>query len=289
VNKNLLNKIALVVGGVCIGSGTTYLLVKNRLVAKYDTILAEEIRSIRNAATADVIEAKETMKLLHKQPPYDDPRTAVKAYGERLDELQYMFDNGVDRADDEEMPIHDQLVEDKVLEATEADLKKLDDFKKSQAFVDQLVTGATEAVKHETYPPSQAQRILTLEDVTSSPDELPAENIFELYPKDSIPAESLRDKDYPYLLAEKEFEDNLEDYEQFTLLYYADNVLADEQGVVIEAGKQLLGEDALKQFGYDKENPNTLFVRNDKRKAEYQVIRLDGTHGELVLGITPED
>ena len=289
MNKNLLNKIALVVGGVCIGSGTTYLLVKNRLVAKYDTILAEEIRSIRNAATADVIEAKETMKLLHKQPPYDDPRTAVKAYGERLDELQYMFDNGVDRADDEEMPIHDQLVEDKVLEATEADLKKLDDFKKSQAFVDQLVTGATEAVKHETYPPSQAQRILTLEDVTSSPDELPAENIFELYPKDSIPAESLRDKDYPYLLAEKEFEDNLEDYEQFTLLYYADNVLADEQGVVIEAGKQLLGEDALKQFGYDKENPNTLFVRNDKRKAEYQVIRLDGTHGELVLGITPED
>lgn len=288
MNKNLLNKIALVVGGVCIGSGTTYLIVKNRLITKYDQTLADEIRAIRASADARVEDAKNTMMLLHKEPPYDDPRTAVKAYGERLDELQYMFDNGVDSSADEPMPIHDKLVEDNVLEATEADIKRVEEFKKSPAFVDQLITGATEVVKHEVYPPSQAQKIVTLDDVVASPDEVPG-NIFDAFPPDSIPAESLRDKDYPYLLAEKEYEDNLEDYEQFTLLYYADNVLADEKGVVIEAGKEILGKETLKQFGYDSDNPNTVFVRNDKRKAEYQVIRIDGTYSELVLGIHPEE
>lgn len=288
MNKNLLNKIALVVGGVCIGSGTTYLIVKNRLVTKYDQVLTDEIRAIRAAADARIEDAKNTMKLLHKEPPYDDPRTAVQAYGERLDELQYMYDNGVDSSDENE-PIHDQLIEDKVIEKTEDDLKTLENFKQSGAFVDQLLTGATEVVTHDVRPPSQAQKVLTLDDVVSSPDELPAENIFELYPKDSIPAASLRDKDYPYLIAEKEFEDNLEEYSQITLLYYADNVLADEQGGVVGNIKHLLGKDAIKQFGYDQENPNTLFVRNDKRKTEYQVIRLDGTHSELVLGIHPEE
>lgn len=289
MNKNLLNKIALVVGGVCIGSSTTYLIVKNRLVTKYDQMMADEILAIRQAANARVDDATETMKLLRKEPPYDDPRTAVKAYGQRLDELQYLYDSGETDSSDESMPIHDKLVEDLVLDKTEADIKRIAEFKKTDTFVDQLITGATEVVQHDVRPPSQAQEIVTLDDVVSSPSDVPAGNVFELYPKDSIPAESLRDKDYPYLITETEFHANEEHYEQFTLLYYSDNVLADENGGVVASNKELLGKDALKHFGYDTENPNTLFVRNDKRKADYEVVRLDGTHAELVLGIVPKD
>lgn len=289
MNKNLLNKIALVAGGVLIGSGTTYLIVERKLRLKYETALAEEIQSIRRAADSEIEHAKEGFKLLHKEPPYDDPRTAVKAYGERLDELQYHFENGVPEDSDEETPVHDQLVEDKVLEKTAADLERLDDFKKSEEFVEQLLTGATEAVQYDVRPPSQAQKILNLEDMAATPSDIPEGNIFENFKEGSVPVTSLRDKERPYLILEEEYHTNEPKHEQLVLLYYADEVLADEKGGVVGRASKLLGDDSLKHFGYDPENPNTLFIRNDKRKTDFEVIRLDGTHGELVLGIAPKD
>lgn len=294
MNKNLLNKIALVTGGVLIGSGTTYLITKNRLIAKYDEILADELRGMRAAADARVSEAVEQYKLLHKEPPYDDPRTAVRAYEERLNELDYWHENGTPEDSTEETPVHDQLVEDKVLEKTAEDLKAMDDFKQSKEFVDQLLTGATEIVAHDVRPPSQAQKVLTLEDIGASPVDIPEEtitgNVFENFPDEKTPVTSLRDKDAPFLIGEEEFQQNDLAHENHTLIYYAgDDTLADENGGILGNRKTVIGKDALKHFGYISDMPNTLYVRNEGLRADYEVVRLEGTHSELVLGIHPED
>lgn len=284
MKKDLMRSIALVVGGVCIGSGTTYLIVEKRLRTKYQQFADDEIKEIRRASREANEAAKEHYKLLRKEPPYDDPRTAVKAYNERLDQLQYWSDNGVPEDSANDSPIHDELAEERVLEAAEEAARQ-----EGEVFVEKLLTGATEAVNHDVFPPSQAQRIVTLEDVAASPADIPETNIFERFPEDSIPAESLRDKTMPYIISESEFHTNLESYEQVVLLWYSDEILADEKGKQVANIKSVLGKGTLKHFGHDEANPNTLYVRNDVLKADYEVVRLETSYGEDVMGIAPKD
>ena len=78
MNDNLKSAVVFV-AGLAIGSAVTYAVVNKRLSKKYFDLANEEIESV-----------KDTYKLLRKEPPYDDPRTAVAAYAERLDELDYL-------------------------------------------------------------------------------------------------------------------------------------------------------------------------------------------------------
>lgn len=77
MNRNSRTTL-LVVGGALIGVGIGYLAAYEEARRLYMRITRDEIQSVRD-----------TYRLLRKEPPYDDPRTAVKAYNERLDELDY--------------------------------------------------------------------------------------------------------------------------------------------------------------------------------------------------------
>ena len=65
--------------------------------------------------------------------------------------------------------------------------------------------------------------------------------------------------------------DENEDYETVSLTYYADGVLTDEFGNVIEDVEGMVGKESLTHFGEYEED--SVFVRNDSLKTDYEILR----------------
>ena len=75
----------------------------------------------------------------------------------------------------------------------------------------------------------------------------------------------------PYVISPDEFGEDQE-YEQISLIYYADNTLADDEDVVMdeEEIERTVGMDSLTRFG--EYEPDSVFVRNDELKTEYEIL-----------------
>lgn len=79
-------------------------------------------------------------------------------------------------------------------------------------------------------------------------------------------------EDRPYVIRPDEFDTN--DYHITTLSYYKDGVVADyDTGEVLsdEEVENLVGLESLTRFGEYEED--SVFVRNDSRKTDYQILR----------------
>lgn len=78
------------------------------------------------------------------------------------------------------------------------------------------------------------------------------------------------DVERPYTISPDEYGE-LDDYELISLTYYADNVLADDLDELVEDVDEVVGLASLETFGeYEKDS---VFVRNDKRKCDYEILR----------------
>lgn len=75
----------------------------------------------------------------------------------------------------------------------------------------------------------------------------------------------------PYVISPDEFGEDQE-YEQISLIYYADNTLADDENIVMdeEEIERTVGMDSLTRFG--EYEPDSVFVRNDELKTEYEIL-----------------
>ncbi len=95
-----------------------------------------------------------------------------------------------------------------------------------------------------------------------------------------------RTTEKPYVLHRDEFFAEENDYIQSTLTYYdGDNILVDEDDTPIYNYNQVVGE---LLFGHGSGDPNVVYVRNDKRKAEYEVVFDKGLYSVEVLGLEIE-
>ena len=72
----------------------------------------------------------------------------------------------------------------------------------------------------------------------------------------------------PYVIEPKDFGDGNYDHECHCINYYADGVLADDWGVVLDID-ETIGDDALKHFGDYAED--VVHVRNERLKRDYEV------------------
>ena len=78
-------------------------------------------------------------------------------------------------------------------------------------------------------------------------------------------------EDGPYIISPDEFGEYEEDgYENVSLTYYADKVLTDDHGDIVEDFDILIGLDALNHFGEYEED--SVFVRNDDMKIDYEIL-----------------
>jgi hypothetical protein len=96
-----------------------------------------------------------------------------------------------------------------------------------------------------------------------------------------------RSEDRPFIIHKDEFYENEHDYSQITLTYYSgDDILVDEDDSPIYSHNQVVGE---LKFGHGSGDPNVVYVRNDKRRAEYEVLFDPGLYSVEVLGLSIED
>jgi len=75
--------------------------------------------------------------------------------------------------------------------------------------------------------------------------------------------------DKPYVIAPEEFGD-LDDYETISLTYYADQILADDNDVIVDDVEDVVGFDSLNSFGEYEDD--SVFVRNDRLKCDYEIL-----------------
>jgi len=64
--------------------------------------------------------------------------------------------------------------------------------------------------------------------------------------------------------------DELDGYTAISLTYFADGVLSDENGVIIDDVEEIVG-DGLNHFGeYDED---AVYVRNDAKRCDYEILK----------------
>lgn len=100
-------------------------------------------------------------------------------------------------------------------------------------------------------------------------------NYSNLSKKDTEEEEKEEKMNRPYVISPDEFGDE-EDYIQVDLTYYADGIVADEDNEIVEDIDEIIGFDSLNHFGEYEDD--AVYVRNDARRAEYAVVRDNGTY-----------
>jgi hypothetical protein len=122
------------------------------------------------------------------------------------------------------------------------------------------------------------------EDATEDPGAVFV-NVFE---DDWDPEEEAKDRteDAPYILHIDEYFNNEKGYAQCCLTWYAgDQILTDENMVPIHNPSAIVGH---LNFGHGSRDEDTVYIRNDKLRAEYEVSRLVGSYVAEMYGIEAE-
>ena len=89
--------------------------------------------------------------------------------------------------------------------------------------------------------------------------------------------EEEEDVEKPYVISPDEFGE-MDDYETESLTLYSDGVLADDTGNIIDDVEGIVGKESLTKFGEYEDD--SVFVRNDARKCDYEILADDMTYDE---------
>ena len=99
-----------------------------------------------------------------------------------------------------------------------------------------------------------------------------------------------RDYSRPYIISREEFMENEPEHDQNTVTYYeGDDVLVDERDDVIEDTEGTVGDDNLTRFGHGSKDNNIVYIRNEIRDVDFEVVRSRGKYAKEVLGFDDED
>ena len=85
--------------------------------------------------------------------------------------------------------------------------------------------------------------------------------------------------DAPYVIPPEDLYER-EDYETYTLFYYADGVLTDDNEEIIEDVESTIGFESLNHFGEYEDD--SVFVRNDVRGCDYEILRDNRNYSDVI-------
>lgn len=96
-----------------------------------------------------------------------------------------------------------------------------------------------------------------------------------------------RSTDAPYVLHVNEYVKKDKGYHQQQLRWYSlDQTLVDENNVVVHRPERVVG--ALEFNGRGSGDPDVVYIRNDKRRGEYEVVRIEASFMQEVMGLEAE-
>lgn len=84
----------------------------------------------------------------------------------------------------------------------------------------------------------------------------------------------------PYLITPEDYGNGNYDHDCYLLTYYADGILANDWWEEFNVD-ETIGEDSVKHFGEYAEN--TIHVRNERLKADYEVVQDPRAYSEVTL------
>lgn len=110
-----------------------------------------------------------------------------------------------------------------------------------------------------------------------SDEERPVDPAEQESPPEDEPEEEI------FTVTEEEME-TYDNFEGIDLTYYTeDDILCDDQEQVIEDPEAIIG-DALTKFGVKSGYSNTVYVINKRVRAIFEVLTVEGSYQEIVLG-----
>jgi hypothetical protein len=97
------------------------------------------------------------------------------------------------------------------------------------------------------------------------------------------------DTNPPSIITSEQFADEHLDFDKVTLYYYdEDDTLTNENEEIISDPALLIGEEALVKFGENPYDDDTVYVRNERFGADYEIIRLHLNYRVTILGISED-
>lgn len=92
--------------------------------------------------------------------------------------------------------------------------------------------------------------------------------------------EAKKQQGKPYIITQEQFLENEDEYTQTTLTWYeGDNTLVDDRDQAVRNFVPIIGEDNL-SFGYGSRDANSVYIRNDRFKADYEVVLSDASYAQ---------
>ena len=191
------------------------------------------------------------------------------------------------------------VIKDLFLIAAGAALGSAVTFKLMKDKYEQIVQEEIDSVK-EVFSKNQEEPSDMTEDVNKEAEvKVEKEDMFDDYIKElekreytnysqaaekTIPLENEHKKEErnvekPYVISPEEFGE-FDDYEQISLTYYADHILADDMDELVENLDEVVGFDSLNHFGEYEDD--TVFVRNDRLRCDYEICRDLRTYSEVI-------
>ncbi len=82
----------------------------------------------------------------------------------------------------------------------------------------------------------------------------------------------MRDNE-PYVISPLKFAEQDEDYDVVSLTYHADGILVDDMGEIIDDVESIVGTEFPEHFGEYTEDPDTVYVRNERLMVDYEIQR----------------
>lgn len=185
---------------------------------------------------------------------------------------------------------YESIIEEEVSKAKEfySTLKK--DGAYSSVTDTAILRGAITADEIEV--PAEVQE--TIQNYTSPKEKKPKEKVQNIFSNDNTwdEDEEYKNRDYsrPYVISQEEFMENEPDHPQTTLTYFEkDDTLVDERDDVVDDTDGTIGDDNLLRFGHGSKDNNIVYIRNEIRDIDFEVVRSKGSFAKEVLGFDEED
>lgn len=109
---------------------------------------------------------------------------------------------------------------------------------------------------------------------------------------DSSAEVAAREDSTIYIIHRDEYDAEEEGYEQIVLTYFAgDDLMAEGEAegemTLIPNYRRVVGN-AVNRFGHGSKDPNVVYVRNEEREVEYQILRSEGRYMVDIIGLEIE-
>lgn len=158
-----------------------------------------------------------------------------------------------------------------------------------EATAHEVLTREAEPELHEMLDESAVEQSGLMSLRTPKPAQTVVVNIFN-NPDSTWDLEaelSTRDPELPYIISYDEYFADDMDFRQDTVTYYArDGVMGDVTDTPLYNFSEMMGH---LQFGHGSNDPNIVYIRNEKLRMEWEVLRHTSSFAEEVLGQQMED